>query len=118
MKKIFAGMMLLSPLLISGVAKADTWNNGSAPVTTMYVYPTYAVVVQASLAASTGPDAACANNNAFTIVWSEFNAETQKRIMAMLVASNLGGKLLNTVVSSTVCGPENMKKSSGQFVVQ
>ncbi len=118
MKKIFAGMVLLSPLLMGGVAEADTWNNGGAPVTTMYVYPTYAVVVQVALAASSGPAGSCVSSNAWTVVWSDFDVETQKRIMAMLVSSQVAGKSITTVISSAGCGPENIKKSTGQLKIE
>lgn len=88
---------------------------GEGVIDVMYVYPGYTVVVQGA----TGNGGNCANNNAWSFSWGDFDALAQGRIQSVLLAAYLAQTPINVVVSDTIndCGPEGYKKFNGQIAL-
>ena len=90
MKKLIHLLLIVAILTMTSISRfADSWN-GAGPITLMYIYPTYAVVVQGS--SGRGP-ANCTNNDgAWSFSWSDFSDPASARIMSMLLSAYLSGK--------------------------
>ena len=97
-------------LLATGVS-AGEWN-GVGEIEKMYIYPTYAVVVQGN----SGQGAAgCANDKTWSFEWSQFDVPTQNRIQSMLLSAYTTNTAIQVVVETNACGPEGKKKFTGQI---
>lgn len=114
MKRILltASVVTFLTMVATPNSYADSWN-GFGPITAMYIYPTYAVVIQGPTSA--GQAAGCNSTNSWSFYWSDFDSATQGRIQSMLLSAYLSGKGIMVGVSSTACGPESLKKFNGQF---
>ena len=110
-KKIFSLTLLLS----AGNLHAEDWGHPGGTIESMFVYPTYIVVIQSATYAGT---AGCTNNpNAWSFAWGDFDAATQQRIYSSLLAARLAKTPFKPIFTSTGCGPEGYKKFSGLFVM-
>lgn len=107
--------LLLSIFVVfsSPVFAAD-WGGAKSPITKMYVYPSYAVIIQEDAPNYSG-DANCRDTVAWSVVWTEFDEQTSQRIYSGLLAAYMSQKPLKPVFSSTACGPEGHKKFNGYF---
>ena len=102
-------VLILFMLLMASKAAFAGWN-GVGEIQVMYIYPTYAVVVQGS----SGPGPAnCANDGAWSFEWSQFDQLTQNRIQSMLLTAYASKTPIQIVVDSSTCGPENKKRFNG-----
>ena len=99
-------------LLFSG----NVWSgwNGAGEIKQLFIYPTYAVVVQGPQ--GTGPNQTCTNNDAWSFSWSQFDAEVGRRIMASLLSAKITKSRIQVVIDGSSCGPENKKLFNGQIM--
>jgi hypothetical protein len=93
---------------------ADDWGAPASTIETMYIYPTYVVVVQSAGYSGT---AGCSQPAAWSFYWNDFDSATQQRIYTALLAAKLSKVLFKPVFSSSGCGPEGYKKFNGLFVL-
>lgn len=112
-KKLFALLVMFSIAIGSTSSFADSWN-GVGPITAMYIYPNYAVIIQGPVSA--GPAGCPSNDGTWSFNWSDLpDQATQGRVMSMLLSAYLSGKPIQVAISSSGCGPEGKKKFNGQF---
>lgn len=108
-------LILLAAVFFCSSANADDWGAPASTIDTIYVYPTYVVVVQSSGYNGT---AGCADfSTAWSFYWSDFDTATQQRIYSALLAAKLSRVPFKPVFSSSGCGPEGYKKFNGLFVL-
>lgn len=107
-KKIVSASILWFCIIPS--AQAGVWN-GTGTITSMYIYPTYALVVQGG---SASVSAGCGTTS-WSFYWADYTPEAQARIMSMLLAARTANKSFQVAVSDSECGPEGKKKFEGQF---
>jgi len=96
-------LLLLSETAYSG------WN-GVGVIEVMYIYPSYAVVVQGR---SSPGQAGCQDSKVWSFYWSKFDAATQARIQSMLLTAYTAQLPIQVVVSDSTCGPEGKKDFTG-----
>ncbi len=98
--------------LLSVPCFAVDWGGQKEPIEGMFIYPTYAVIVQKTAYAGV---ANCRADEAWDLVWSDFDAATQQRIYSTLMAAYLAQKPIMAIFNPSGCGPEGRKKFSGHF---
>lgn len=101
-------------VFLGGAALANDWNGAMAPIQQMYIYPTYAVIVQGNAYAGT---ASCVNDATWSFMWSDFDAATAARIHSMLVSAHISKTPIKPIFAANQCGPEGKKKFTGQLVM-
>ena len=109
MFKKIASISLLLFCMVSS-AQADVWN-GTGTISSMYIYPSYALVVQGG---SASVSAGCGTTS-WSFYWADYSSEQQARIMSMLLAARTANISFQVTISETECGPEGKKKFSGNF---
>lgn len=109
MKKIVLIACLL--ILCSAFSFAGEWNSLGV-INQMYIYPTYAVILQGEVAP--GP-ANCQETASWSFAWNQFDAAAQARIQSMLLTAYISQTPIRVVIDSDTCGPENKKKFNGQI---
>ncbi|HMU67893.1 MAG TPA: hypothetical protein PKE57_12125 [Cellvibrionaceae bacterium] len=107
--KIFFIVLILCSIDVFG----DDWNAPTTPISQLYVYPNYVVVVQEGN--YTAP--MCTPGFAWSFLWADFDAATQQRIYSALLAAKLARTPIKPIFSSSSCGPEGKPKFNGQFVL-
>lgn len=107
-------IVLVVSVSLGGAVSASDWNGAMAPIQTMYIYPTYAVIVQGNAYAGT---ASCVNDNAWSFMWSDFDAATASRIHSMLVSAHISKTPIKPIFAANQCGPEGKKKFTGHLVM-
>ena len=104
--KFMSRFYWLTSLLLTSTVNAGEWN-GVGEIEKMYIYPTYAVIVQGN----SGQGAAgCANDKAWSFEWSQFDVPTQNRIQSMLLSAYTTNTAIQVVVETNACGPEGKMK--------
>lgn len=101
--------VLLAGLMMCCMAQAQ-WT-ASTPIRAIYIYPTYAVVVQGNLG---GGPAGCINDDTWSFSWSQFSAPVQQRVLSMLLTARTSKLPFSAVFSDTTCGPEGKKLFTGE----
>ena len=111
MPSILKGMICSTLILLTSMVNAGEWN-GVGEIEKMYIYTTYAVIVQGN----SGPGTAgCVNDKAWSFYWSQFDVPTQNRIQSILLSAYVSKIPIQVVVETNACGPEGKKKFSGQI---
>ena len=111
---MFRKFLILLVCFFSCNSHADDWGAPASAIETMYIYPTYVVVVHST--AYSGLAGCNANHQAaWSFYWSDFDSATQQRIYSALLAARLSKAQFKPVFSSTDCGPEGYKKFNGLF---
>lgn len=101
-------MLLFTPAM----SFSADWGGETNPITTIYIYPTYAVIVQSASAEYAG-NADCKKNKAWSFAWGSFEEQAAQRIYSSLLAAYMSQKPVQPVFSDTECGPEGHKKFNG-----
>ncbi len=111
-KNRLAGLMVAALMFTSTPIFAADWNGPSVVIDALFVYPTYVVVAQASYTGTAGCRA-----DGWGFYWNDFDAPTQQRIYAALLAARLTQTPIKPIFTDTGCGPENLKKFTGLFML-
>ncbi|HEY6527842.1 MAG TPA: hypothetical protein VIZ65_04040 [Cellvibrionaceae bacterium] len=111
---MFKKIIFIVTALVAINTWGEDWNAPATPISAMYVYPTYIVVVQEGnyVGSICSP-----GGYVWSFVWADFDAATQQRIYSSLLAAKLARTPLKPILSSTSCGPENKLKFDGRFVL-
>ena len=104
-------LLLLSPT--HAIATGSEWN-GVGVIKTMFIYPTYAVIVQGN---TWQGSAGCTNNDRWSFNWSQFDLATQARIQSMLLSAYVSKTPIQVAIHQTGYGPEGRKNFNGQIML-
>lgn len=108
-KKIIFILLSLASFKVYG----NGWDAPATPISVMFVYPDYVVVVQEGNYSGTG----CAPGYVWSFAWSDFDSATQQRIYSTLLAAKLSRTPIKPIIAMSGCGPEGKLRFNGQFVM-
>lgn len=91
------------------------WDGPKSVITDMYIYPTYTVIVQSGTPYI--GKAGCSKSTHWSFYWADFDEQTQERIYSTLLAAYMSKTPIKPIFTRTDCGPENMKKFTGEIVL-
>lgn len=101
-------------MLLSLPSLAADWDFPTGKIQTLYIYPTYVVVVMGGTYTS---KIGCTNEPVFSFRWSDFDPATASRIYAALLAAKQSGSSFKPIIHDGSCGPEGKPRLIGDFVL-
>lgn len=108
-KRFIFILLMFSPLNVLG----NGWDAPATPISVMFVYPDYMVVIQEGNYSGTG----CTPGYMWSFAWSDFDGPTQQRIYSTLLAAKLSRTPIKPITAMSGCGPEGKLKFNGQLVI-